>query len=133
MKKLTVLCIVLTSVIITYSQKRNTENVVIVTLDGMRWQEVFGGVDSALMNNHNYTRDSSGIALKFWAEDEKERRKKLFPFLWSSVVSDGQIYGNRNIGSNVNVANRYKFSYPGYNEIFEYPLSLDDASSDGDQ
>ncbi|MFD1469815.1 hypothetical protein ACFQ48_16420 [Hymenobacter caeli] len=28
--------------------KRRTENVVLVTLDGMRWQEVFGGADSAL-------------------------------------------------------------------------------------
>jgi len=34
----------------------------------------------------------------------------------------GQLYGNRNRGSFVDVANPYKFSYPGYNEIFTgYP------------
>jgi hypothetical protein len=33
-----------------------TENVVIVTLDGMRWQEVFKGVDEALMNDTLYNR-----------------------------------------------------------------------------
>jgi hypothetical protein len=42
--------------------------------------------------------------------------------LWTTVAQQGQLYGNRAKGSNVNVANRYHFSYPGYNEIFTgYP------------
>ena len=44
------------------------------------------------------------------------------PFLWSTIEKDGQIYGNRILNCNVNNANRYWFSYPGYNEIFTgYP------------
>ena len=35
--------------------QHKTKNLVIVTLDGMRWQEVFGGADSALLKNKNYT------------------------------------------------------------------------------
>jgi len=99
-----------------------TENLVIMTLDGMRWQEVFGGVDSALLNDKRYTREGDELKKIFWNDDAHERRKKLFPFLWSTVDKKGQLYGNRNIGNLVNVANRYRFSYPGYNEIFTgYP------------
>ncbi|MEP6927045.1 MAG: alkaline phosphatase family protein [Ginsengibacter sp.] len=104
------------------SAQQKTENLVMVTLDGMRWQEVFGGADSALLKNKNFTRDSAGSSSKFWNDTLEIRRKKLFPFLWSTVVSKGQLYGNRWNGNDVNNANRYKFSYPGYNEIFTgYP------------
>src|SRR5258708_2188069 len=95
-----------------------TENVVVVTLDGMRWQEVFGGADSALLKNKNFTRDSAGTSGKFWNDDVLVRRKNLFPFFWSTVVEKGQLYGNRLYSNKVNNANKYKFSYPGYNEIF---------------
>ena len=99
-----------------------TENIVIVTLDGMRWQEVFGGADSAILKNKNYTKDSSGTSNDFWAGNTNERRKKLFPFLWNTVVAQGQLYGNRWLGNKVDNANPYWFSYPGYNEIFTgYP------------
>jgi phosphopentomutase/2,3-bisphosphoglycerate-independent phosphoglycerate mutase family metalloenzyme len=107
---------------ISFSQYHKTENVIIVTLDGMRWQEVFGGADSALINNPKYTHSKKTLDNLFWNNDETERRKKLFPFLWSAVAAQGQLYGNRNMGNNVDNANPYKFSYPGYNEIFTgYP------------
>jgi hypothetical protein len=104
------------------SAQHKTENIVIVTMDGMRWQELFGGADQDLLLNKTYTKDSAGTAGKFWAPDEAIRRKKLFPFVWNTVASLGQVYGNRNIGNKINNANTYKFSYPGYNEIFTgYP------------
>ncbi|MBN9379592.1 MAG: alkaline phosphatase family protein [Chitinophagaceae bacterium] len=104
---------------------RRTENLVVVTLDGMRWQEVFGGLDPALTDNKQYTRNKAGLNKKFYSPDIRERRKKLFPFLWTTVETKGQLYGNRNIGNLVNVANPYQFSYPGYNEIFTgYPDTL---------
>jgi hypothetical protein len=104
-----------------FSQHK-TENIVLVTLDGMRWQEVFGGADAALLTNKKYTRDSAGTSKKFWKDEVNERRKALFPFLWTVVEQNGQLHGNRNAGSKVNVANPYQFSYPGYNEILTgYP------------
>lgn len=104
-----------------YTQ-HNTENLVIVTLDGMRWQEVFKGVDSAIIINKKFTSDSGAVIKKFWSDDINERRKKLFPFLWGTIESQGVLLGNRTKGSTVSNANPYWFSYPGYNEIFTgYP------------
>jgi hypothetical protein len=102
-----------------------TENLVIVTLDGMRWQEVFGGIDSSIAKNKSFTRDSSAIHARFWDNKVTERRKKLFPFFWQTIAQQGQLYGNRWLGNKVDNANPYKFSYPGYNEIFTgYPDTL---------
>ncbi len=118
------LFLILAGLIITCSlqAQKKTENLIIVTLDGMRWQEVFGGVDSLLIVNKKFTHDSATVAKTYWSNDVNERRKKLFPFLWTTVFKQGQLYGNRPKGSNVNVANKYHFSYPGYNEIFTgYP------------
>ena len=102
--------------------QHKTENVVIVTLDGMRWQEVFGGVDEALMNDSAFNHNRDGIKQQFWAATAEERRKKLFPFLWTAIAGQGQLYGNRQYNNKLDNANPYWFSYPGYNEIFTgYP------------
>jgi hypothetical protein len=105
-----------------FAQQRKTENLVVVTLDGMRWQEVFGGADPAIMVDKRFTHDSASVATMFGGEGRTERRQKLFPFLWGTISVKGQLYGDRLSGSEVNNANPYKFSYPGYNEIFTgYP------------
>ena len=54
---------------------------------------------------------------KFWRDDVAERRKALFPFLWSVIAKQGQIFGNQNKGSIARVTNGLAFSYPGYNEM----------------
>jgi hypothetical protein len=88
----------------------------------MRWQEVYKGVDEILMNDSVYNRDAKGMKEKFWAETEQDRRKKLFPFLWTTIEKQGQLYGNRKFDNKVDNSNPYWFSYPGYNEIFTgYP------------
>ena len=122
-------CVALTAA--AQGKQKRTENLVILTMDGMRWQEVFGGIDSSLMNNAAYTKDGDGLKSRFWSDEPQERRKKLFPFFWSTIAQHGQLYGNRKIGNLVNVANRYQFSYPGYNEIFTgYP---DEAVNSNDK
>jgi len=87
------------------AQQHKTENVIVITLDGMRWQEIFGGIDSALMMNENYTREPDGLKGQFWSADAGERRKRLLPFFWTTIAAKGQLYGNRNIGNLVNVIN----------------------------
>jgi hypothetical protein len=105
-----------------FSQKLKTENLIVITLDGMRWQEIFGGVDSVLLSDKGFTGDSADMRKKFWAIDAEGRRKKLLPFFWNTIAVQGQVYGNRKYDNKVNNANRYWFSYPGYNEIFTgYP------------
>jgi hypothetical protein len=76
-------------------------------------------MDPAIANNQKFNQgDSAFIFKKYWSDDVNERRKKLLPFLWNTVSQHGQIYGNRNYGNNVDNANPYWFSYPGYSEIF---------------
>jgi len=102
------------------------QNIVIITTDGLRWQELFGGMDSAIANNRQFNQgDSNYIYKNYWASSAEERRKKLMPFFWTMLKEQGSIYGNRNLNNKMDVANRYWFSYPGYNEIMTgYPDTL---------
>jgi len=107
------------------------KNVIVVTLDGLRWQEIFNGADSILLNDKNYNGDIDFVKNNYWSRDLSERRKKLTPFIWSTVAQNGVLIGNRNYEANMNVANKYQFSYPGYNEIFTgFP---DDAVNSNDK
>lgn len=96
---------------------RETENVVLVTLDGLRWQEVFTGADSTLLRDERYVENVDALAEQFWRETPGARREALMPFFWDVVAEHGQLYGNRRRGCSVSVANDMVFSYPGYNEI----------------
>ncbi len=96
--------------------KTKTENVILITLDGMRWEEVFQGADSSFMRQQSNLKDTH-LKDKFWRNDVSERRKALFPFLWTTVATGGQLYGNRAYDNKMNVTNNQWFSYPGYNEI----------------
>lgn len=86
--------------------KVKTENVIFVMTDGLRWQEVFGGVDEKLI----------GKDKAYWRETAPERRALLMPFFWSVIAKEGQVYGNPALGSRAHVTNSFFFSYPGYNE-----------------
>jgi hypothetical protein len=97
--------------------QHKTENVFIITTDGFRWQEVFGGIDTTLLNKKEYVRNQGRLKTTFLADTPEESRKKLMPFLWNTVAREGQIYGNRWQNNKVNVMNPYWVSYPGYNEI----------------
>jgi hypothetical protein len=100
------------------SAQKQIENIIIITTDGFRWQELFKGMDSSIANNSKFNQgDSSYIFEKYWSNNEKERRKKLMPFLWNTIASHGQVYGNRKFDNKVNNANPHWFSYPGYSEI----------------
>jgi hypothetical protein len=79
-----------------------TRHILFVMTDGLRWQEVFGGSDPSLVE-----KGKSVVG-----------REALMPFLWSVVAKQGQIFGNRNAGSDAYVTNRFHFSYPGYSETF---------------
>jgi hypothetical protein len=95
-----------------------TENVILITFDGLRWQEVFSGADPLLMNKTNgNVGDTNALKRAFWSETPEARREALLPFLWAIVAKQGQIFGNTNRSSVVRVTNGKKFSYPGYSEL----------------
>jgi len=98
---------------------QNTDNtkVVLITLDGLRWQELFTGADPLLVANTEYVQDTTDLKKRFWKETPRARREALMPFFWKKVLKMGQIHGNRMLGSKVDLTNKMWFSYPGYNEI----------------
>ncbi len=96
-----------------------TRNILLVTTDGFRWQELFGGADSDLMNKKNGgVLDPGALNEQFDLKGRDERRKALMPFMWGVIAKEGQIFGDPPTGTEVKVTNGRNFSYPGYNEIF---------------
>lgn len=101
----------------TFGQSTKTKNIIFISIDGYRWQEMFHGADSSLLKIKKYhQQDSASLARKYWAQMQDERRQKLMPFFWNVIAKQGQLYGNRDLGNNVNVKNKYWFSYPGRSE-----------------
>lgn len=95
-----------------------TKNVFLITADGLRWQEVFQGAENMpLTKEFGNFGSSNTIRKQFWRETPEARREVLFPFLWGTVAKQGQLWGNRDKGSEVRVSNGRNFSYPGYNEF----------------
>jgi Type I phosphodiesterase / nucleotide pyrophosphatase len=97
-----------------------TKNVVLVTIDGLRWQEVFAGLDESLLGpEHGGVNENTARQLRaeFGADTPAARREKLMPFIWTTLATQGQLLGNRTLGSPVSVLNALRVSYPGYNEL----------------
>src|SRR5256886_7041532 len=96
-----------------------TRNVVLIVSDGLRWQEIFTGADPSLLNEKNggIWDKERDLRREFWRVDADARRQALFPFLWTTVATRGQIFGNQAKGSIARVTNGLAFSYPGYNEM----------------
>lgn len=118
MKKIFFYCLLVVQINSVFAQKSSeAPNIFLITLDGVRWQEVFTGIDTVLLNNDTYTHSKKVLLERFVGKDSKENRKKLMPFMWSTIAEKGQIYGNRLENSYVNLTNTMVFSYPGYNEI----------------
>jgi hypothetical protein len=96
----------------------------IITLDGFRWQDLYNGADSSLINDSKITPLNSSIKALYWDNDLTERRKKLMPFFWNVIAREGQLYGNRKLQNKVNVSNPYALSYPGYSELLTGSVDL---------
>lgn len=94
---------------------------VLVTLDGARVEEMFGGLDvealrSTLRPGRRLERASA--ARRYGAATPEARRERLMPFFWGTLMREhGSVAGNRAHGSVVRLANRHRFSYPGYAEM----------------
>ena len=96
------------------------DNVILVTLDGARTQEVFGGLDREVLASTlkaDQPIEQSPTFTRYNAATREERRQKLMPFLWQLMATAGSIAGDQTIGSTVQLRNRLWFSYPGYAEI----------------
>jgi hypothetical protein len=113
---------------------RQTENVVLIVSDGLRWQEIFSGADAALLNEKEGGSwlPEKELRQRYWREDPAARRALLFPFLWGTVARQGQMFGNQVKGSVARVTNGKAYSYPGYNEMATgYPNDAIDSNEFG--
>jgi hypothetical protein len=100
-------------------QPAHARNLVIFLMDGYRWHELYEGADSSLIFSRKYNhKDSTWTVTKYWDDNQETRRHKLMPFVWETIAKNGELLGNRTFGNNVNVENKYWFSYPGRSEAF---------------
>src|SRR2546423_10575078 len=73
------------------AEPANDRNVAIVTMDGLRWQEVFGGAQEKLMDDRaGGVRDLDGLRKRYWRDTPEARREAVLPFFLSSRVEQGQ-------------------------------------------
>lgn len=87
-----------------------TRNIILVTADGLRWQDLFHGIDPLLAREKSVSMDPSSKD----ADARRARfatRESLAPFFWRAIAKNGVVLNN------VNVTNAYRVSYPGYSEI----------------
>jgi hypothetical protein len=96
MRRFLALSLLFASAIVA-AEPHRTRNVILVTADGLRWQEVFNGVDPQLAKT-----TKPPVAVR--------PREALMPFLWTEVAAKGVILHGA-------VTNAYRVSYPGYSEI----------------
>jgi hypothetical protein len=88
-------------------EDRTESAVVLVVLDGVRWQEVFGGADRAIASRQ---RGPNPIA---WANP-----RALMPNLHQMIETDGMVIGAPGHGAEMTTGGAQRISLPSYREIF---------------
>ena len=72
--------------------------VILLTLDGVRMQDLFGGMDPVIANA---PEEKSGIyeievmKERYWRDTPEQRREALMPFFWKTLVPAGVISATR--------------------------------------
>ena len=99
----------------------STDSVILVTLDGARIEEMFGGLDVEVLRStlaKDAQLESDATYKRFFADTPEARRAKLMPFFWGELMArHGSVAGNVRLKSSVTLTNTHRFSYPGYSEI----------------
>ena len=125
MRRLTVLALLLAWLTASPSSSveqtpPSDDRLVLVTIDGARTEEVFGGLDLAVLKStlrDAQRAEETSAYRRYWAPTRDDRRRKLMPFFWQLMTSEGSVAGDRAVGSSVRLGNAHWFSYPGYAEI----------------
>jgi hypothetical protein len=82
---------------------------VLVTFDGVRWQEVFRGADAALSANAEYTNLGEWLMTAYL--EPEDRAAAVMPFVHGVMAEQGVLIGDRDAGECAEVANDMWFSY----------------------
>ena len=118
---------------INVAAQTSESRVILITLDGARTEEIFGGLDADVLAStlrENQKLEEQAVYKRLWAETPEARREKLMPFFWGTLMREyGSIAGNVRAGSSVTLTNTHRFSYPGYAEILLGEAHDDDIKS----
>ncbi|HEU4402546.1 MAG TPA: alkaline phosphatase family protein [Candidatus Polarisedimenticolia bacterium] len=111
---------------------RRTGNVILITVDGFRIQEMFAGMDPVVSDKEKQSGiyDLERARSRFWRPTAEERRRALLPFFWGTLAPKGIVLGDKEKGSRVTVTNPLLFSAPGYAEILTGQPQPDVKSND---
>ena len=96
------------------------DHVIVISLDGVRIQEMFGGLDTTVLQAYLEKKpmNEHPVYKRFWRETREARREALMPFLWGTFLKEhGSIVGDQQAGSVMQLGNALRFSYPGYAEL----------------
>lgn len=109
-----------------------TGNVILITLDGLRIQEMFAGMDPVVAGKekHSGIYDLARARRLYWRDTPEERRRALLPYFWGSLAPQGIVLGNKAKGSSVRPRNPLLFSAPGYAEILTGQYQPDVTTND---
>ena len=118
MKRIILLSVLALAALVSCSKGDNDPRLVIITFDGLRWQELYCGADEDLVGNSRFVKNPEALKEKYWRDTPEERRQALMPFIWSYAPQHGYMLGNRTKNSLMQVSNSMSFSYPGYREMF---------------
>jgi hypothetical protein len=103
---------------ICFAAPRETRNIILITADGLRWQDLFGGMDPVLKDQKSAGMEHAAEQkARLWRDTPEARREALAPFFWKTLAPRGVVLGNVGKGSSVRVTNSFRVSYPGYAEI----------------
>ena len=129
MKRIIVILLSLMPLMLCAKGDKDTR-LVIITIDGLRWQEVFSGAEENLVSDPKQVRDTELYRKTYWRSTPEERREALMPFVWNTIAKKGILIGNRDKNSMMQVANKTNISYPGYCEMMTG--MVDDAITSND-
>jgi len=109
-----------------------TRNVILITVDGLRIQELFAGMDPVIADSPKRSGiyDLERARSRYWRPTAEERRAALMPFFWGTLAPQGIVLGDKEKGSSVLVTNPLLFSAPGYAEILTGQAQPDVTTND---
>jgi hypothetical protein len=97
-------------------------NVILVTVDGLRNEELFGGIDERVLGSVEnsgieYKSEGTRVRAAYAGSNPDLSHSALMPFFGAELVPNGVLLGNESKGGGVRVTNKELFSAPGYIEI----------------
>ena len=78
----------------TQSSPSSTDTVILITLDGARTEEVFGGLDVDILRStlaKEAKLEAQPAYKRFHADTPEARREKLMPFFWRELMAQPRV------------------------------------------